>query len=354
MNRLPSFPFSFGFRPTAPARPAQPSESPADAVPNTAPPSPDIRKSYLMKLGIGKAAPVKRLSAGSVEKSNMQAPSPVATPSFEAPEKRERDQRNEDGIAADFSLTFVQPRSHDDIRLSYLKKLSYAKVWVPQSKRPKSHQTVIIFDWDDTLLCTSYLNLRQDDSIPPAVQTQLRSLEIAIINLLSLAESMGSTFIITNAMTGWVEYSASKYLPAITPLLSKVKVISARGAWEERFPGNYHQWKAQAFLEVQKTFDSEIIANLLCLGDSNVEMDAIHLMGKCFSQALIKTVKFRENPTPDELVKQLELVAQKFDKICNSARNLTIRLERKWVPTNNSPPQDSAAPPAPPNPEAGL
>jgi hypothetical protein len=51
------------------------------------------------------------------------------------------------------------------------------------------------------------------------------------------------------------------------------------------------------------------------LGDSNMEMDAVHVMGKEFAQALIKTIKFRENPTPEELVKQLELVAQKFEKI---------------------------------------
>ena len=47
-----------------------------------------------------------------------------------------------------------------------------------------------------------------------------------------------------------------------------------------------------------------------------------------FETALIKTVKFRENPSPDELVKQLNLVSQKFTQICSSVRNLTIRLER--------------------------
>lgn len=81
---------------------------------------------------------------------------------------------------------------------------------------------------------------------------------------------------------------------------------------------------------MQRQLDSQIITNLVSLGDSNLEMDAVHVMGKEFSQALIKTIKFRENPTPEELVKQLELVAQKFEKIILNARNLKIGLERKY------------------------
>jgi len=40
-------------------------------------------------------------------------------------------------------------------------------------------------------------------------------------------------------------------------------------------------------------------------------------------------VKFREFPKPNELVKQLNLVINKFEEIVNNCRNLTIRLEKK-------------------------
>jgi len=39
-------------------------------------------------------------------------------------------------------------------------------------------------------------------------------------------------------------------------------------------------------------------------------------------------VKFREFPRPNELVKQLNLVMQKFEEIAYSPKNLTIRLEK--------------------------
>ena len=69
--------------------------------------------------------------------------------------------------------------------------------------------------------------------------------------------------------------------------------------------------------------------NVVALGDSMMEMDAAHHLAMRFQKALIKTVKFREYPKPNELVKQLNLVITKFDDIINNARNLTIRLEKK-------------------------
>merc|ERR1712190_102371 len=141
----------------------------------------------------------------------------------------------------------------------------------------------------------------------------------------------GHTFIITNAMEGWVEHSAATWVPGLLPVLQRVRVISARTKYEPYYPGEFAKWKMQAFLEVQRQLDSQIITNLISLGDSNFEMDAVHVMGKEFALSLVKTIKFRENPSPEELLKQLELVAQKFERIVENARNLKIGLERKWV-----------------------
>lgn len=87
---------------------------------------------------------------------------------------------------------------------------------------------------------------------------------------------MGQTYIITNASPGWVEHSAEFYLPEVKALLKKVKIVSARGEYEERFPGNYEQWKVHAFLDMEKSLSSEAITNIVALGDSNVEMVAAH------------------------------------------------------------------------------
>jgi len=275
------------------------------------------RQGYLNRLGIQK----DKAFFTSAPTVTMEAPERLQVP-------EENHRPPEEQI---FEMKTLDARSQDDFRVHYLRKLSYSGVWVPQAQRPPKHQTVIIFDWDDTLLCTSFLNLRLEQTLPPVVERHLQEIQNAGRKLLELAMRVGHTFIITNAMNGWVEYSSAKWVPDLLPVLQKVRVISARTKYEPQFPGEVSKWKVEAFLEVQRQLDSEIITNLISLGDSNFEMDAVHVMGKEFSQALIKTIKFRENPSPEELLKQLELVSQKFERIVENARNLKIGLERKWL-----------------------
>jgi len=130
-------------------------------------------------------------------------------------------------------------------------------------------------------------------------------------------------------MSGWVEYSAAKWAPALLPVLQKVRVISARSKYESQFPDQVSKWKVEAFLEVQRKLNLPVITNLISIGDSTFEMDAAHVMAEQFDHALIKTVKLREHPSPEELYKQLELVSQKFKPIIDNARNLKVGLERK-------------------------
>lgn len=53
--------------------------------------------------------------------------------------------------------TAAPPRTSDSIRAGYIRKLEASKASMPQLSRPKQAQVVTIFDWDDTLLCTTHL-----------------------------------------------------------------------------------------------------------------------------------------------------------------------------------------------------
>lgn len=117
-------------------------------------------------------------------------------------------------------------------------------------------------------------------------------------------------------------------MPSVYPLLSKITIISARTKYESFFPSDVSQWKLHAFLETQNIINDAVITNIVALGDSMMEIDAAHHLAQKFNQAFIKTVKFREFPKPNELVKQLNLVIQKFSDIVHSPKNLTIRLEK--------------------------
>ena len=230
----------------------------------------------------------------------------------------------------DYELNFY--RNGDEIRSSYITKLICKKIWSPSSKN-KTHNSLIIFDWDDTLLCTTYLNKNNlvDDNIilSEKDKEKISKLEKSVYNLLSISIEKGDVFIITNAGAGWVEFSSQKYYPSILELLTKIKIISAREEYEYLFPDDPRMWKIQSFLNMQKFFNSNLVTNIICLGDSFIEIEAGKILASKFNQAYIKTVKFREFPKPDELNKQLNLVYNQFDIIYKSIKNLTIRVEKK-------------------------
>jgi len=190
-------------------------------------------------------------------------------------------------------------KKSEDIRKSYITKLMYNKVWETINK-PKQHNTLIIFDWDDTLLCTSHLTLNgvynENIRYTEKDYEKLSKLEENVYNLMKLSISKGDTYIITNAAPGWVEYSTRKFYPKVMEVLSLVKIISARGKYEKEYPNDSRMWKIQAFLEMQKNFNQDLVTNIICLGDSLIEMEAAQILASKFSQAFIKTIKFKEIP----------------------------------------------------------
>ena len=232
--------------------------------------------------------------------------------------------------AYDYELNFY--RNGNDIRQSYFTKLVSTKVWNPNMKS-KQHNSIIIFDWDDTLLPTSYLTpggvFDENLKMPEKDKEKFQKLEHAVLKILTEAVEKGNVYIITNAGNGWVEFSANRFYPSIMPVLEKIKIISARGQYEEKFPGNSRQWKIEAFLHLQKNVNLKLVTNIICIGDSLFEMEAGRILASKFSEAFIKTIKFREAPNLDELLKQLKLVHVQFGSIYSSIKNLTIRVERK-------------------------
>ena len=112
-------------------------------------------------------------------------------------------------------------------------------------------ETLIIFDWDDTILPSSWLaknNLYIDlDIIPKEYLSQLSSLQKSISLLLERAITCGNFIIITNSDAGWVEVSCKKFLPEIVPLLSKIKILSARSSFQSEELDSPIDWKFKAF-----------------------------------------------------------------------------------------------------------
>mmetsp|Transcript_21070 Transcript_21070/g.33975 ORF Transcript_21070/g.33975 Transcript_21070/m.33975 type:complete len:221 (+) Transcript_21070:68-730(+) len=192
-------------------------------------------------------------------------------------------------------------------------------------------QTVIVFDWDDTLLYTTFIKKASGRNISPAMQQHLDSIEKVAYEILEAALRCGATFIITNAEDGWVQESAAVFMPSLLSIFEKVNIISARST-QEVHCADSSQWKTHAFLEMGRRLrEDNSVVNLISIGDSQFELDAAHVFGTLFEHSLIKTVKFKEHPTPLELLKELKLVLPKFANIVKASTNLNISAVRKTI-----------------------
>ncbi|CAD7952922.1 unnamed protein product [Amoebophrya sp. A25] len=214
-----------------------------------------------------------------------------------------------------------------DFRARMLNRLSHEGILPNSSQRAPQTQCVTIFDWDDTLCCTSYftaLRLKKKSCTQKDLQA-LRSLEKLVRDLLTKAKDMGSVYIITNAMEGWVEYSCERWLPRVKSLVCSLPILSAR-AWESQY--DVSRWKTMAFRSISERMDARPVTNLIAIGDSVFEINAAHDMATFFPNSLVKTVQLDQRPTPANLVNQLELVAKNLRAIVISGNNMEVSFMR--------------------------
>lgn len=89
-------------------------------------------------------------------------------------------------------------------------------------------------------------------------------------------------------------------------------------------------WKQLAFLELINNpllnFDSQLITNLIVIGDSPYEVAAGKLLAKSLTRSLIKIIQFIEKPTIKDMIKQMKIANNKFNEVVHTFKNVTINL----------------------------
>jgi len=264
----------------------------------------------------------------------------------------------------------------------------------------KLEQTLIIYDWDDTL-CPSWWI--QDNSPrlsfeqpPPAEECYIRplaTLEKVLNELLRRSMLLGKVVIVTNAIEPWVDTSSQNYLPGLEPTLDQIRVLYAREMYEEyqlsvgrssalkrqasklgapapgMFPSgrrgrkpstdsddltsrsdhttdmeaSFSQevdegaptlWKELAFREeigrFYSQYENQSWKNVISIGDAIFERDALRsVVSKRPSKhykCRTKTAKMLDDPSVDELIKQLKVMCESIEHIVKYDGNLDIEL----------------------------
>ena len=212
-------------------------------------------------------------------------------------------------------------------RSSYYNKLLSKNI---MNKPQKKFNNIFIFDWDDTLFCTSVLSpnvyFDEDIEISPTKIEKIEKMEKLVKNILLKSINKGDTYIISNSGLDWIYYSCQRFFPNLFELFEKVKVISARDVYEEIYPNEYKKWKIKSFNEIIKNYEVKLPTNLIIFGDSTEEVEAGYDLISKFPNGFLKIIKFREYPLISDLIKQLTLVTEKFEIFYSSCKNFTVNV----------------------------
>jgi len=198
---------------------------------------------------------------------------------------------------------------------------------------------VIMFDWDDTLLPTTYLkevvmpNLKKADSDGPipegTVYHQALEAHAEIIKMvLQRASAVGRVAIVTLATRWWISASAERYLPGLDleALLEECGItvyhadrydtFAKAKSWFWGDPGTHAKKK-----EMQKCVKAlygkkgaDVKWNVISIGDAEHEKKALkELMGG--KDAFCKTIKLKNSPTLNELSYALSLLLPQIGEL---------------------------------------
>lgn len=184
-------------------------------------------------------------------------------------------------------------------------------------------------------LCPKYVN--EKPNVPADVAEELKELEDSVVQLLEQALSYGRVVIVTAAETGWVELSASLFMPRVVSFLNtQIKVVSARSTYEYLYPDCPRRWKIEAFnhevFPVWEMYDEEndsasIPRHIISLGDGPTEREAlINVKMQAMDACHGKSMKFITYPKISELRLEVELILANLDHLCSHEGDLDLQI----------------------------
>lgn len=179
--------------------------------------------------------------------------------------------------------------------------------------RDAKKETVIFFDWDDTLLPTTWLerqSLMPGGGMTRQATTQLRTLETSVIFTLQMAMELGTVMLVTNAAPGWIEASSTEFMPTLATKIRTLPIFA------KPFNANLN-FKIDVFKREARGF-----RRVVSLGDGPVERVACL---KC-DGATKASIKFREQPSLPQLALQQELVQARLGEIVKHPVDLDLRM----------------------------
>jgi hypothetical protein len=197
-------------------------------------------------------------------------------------------------------------------------------------------ENIVFLDYDDTILCTTMLdqcgyklNSELDNLF---ANRYLLQLDRVVANYLQKLVLISHVYIITNSETGWVYLSSHKFLPQSSNILDHITVISGNSTYSGSYPGDYVLWKYLSMKDCLSVnnFHRYSLLNIISIGDSDVEKNAVHKLVNDYSNCCIKNIKFIEKPSCEVLINEINKCSEKIDDLMIIGDNLDYQLQNQF------------------------
>ena len=194
--------------------------------------------------------------------------------------------------------------------------------------KPKNinKETLFIIDWDDTLMCTSFITLKTQP-----LSEEERNLILNLGNLVSLflshCQEYGKVIILTNSSENWVKTTSIENLGISDFIDKNIKVISTRDNYLKKgIDKNY--WKEMAMDEIFNKYGNKI-ENLICASDSEKDINIFKKFMQKNKGINISTIKFKRKPNPLILIKEIKYLVNNISNIIGTNKNYYLLKETK-------------------------
>lgn len=191
-------------------------------------------------------------------------------------------------------------------------------------------ESLIIFDWDDTVLPTSWLEriraLTAGVPMRPEVARQMAALAAACSTTLQMASQMGTLVFITNSAPGWVDQSCQLFMPQIYQQVRSYQIFAKPMHAPLTFKINVFRRECQQFRNICSVGDgdAERAASLRLLGPSDRRPMPIYGEQRS-NERCVKSVKLIEFPSCQQLIAEQEMLQTRLADIVNYQGSLDLK-----------------------------
>jgi hypothetical protein len=220
----------------------------------------------------------------------------------------------------------------------------------PNPYEKKLEKRIAIFDWDDTLFCTKYLETFQLnftdifsfkyslEETNPYLLNQLKELENSIIQLFyEIVECNFQIFIVSNADLKWIENCLVHFFFDLNTFIKdeNIKIYSAKNI----FNGvSSCLCKIKCFKKVilDNFKDTNLILKILSIGDSKHEKKATLNLCKLnyYEKINVKFIQTIRSPSLRSIILQLNFIQENFIKLIeneNVVQRINIEMKGKKI-----------------------